>query len=423
MHDRAHAKPTAARNSRVPVRTPAVDAPTRPLGPASPQGLLALQRTAGNAAVVQTLRQAGHLPEQHQHGAGCGHQPAGQPQVQRSAVHDVLRSGGQPLSGTVRADMEARLGADFSDVRIHNDSAAKASAAEVGARAYTSGRHVVIGDGGADRHTLAHELTHVIQQRQGPVAGTDNGAGLKVSDPSDRFEREAEANATRALSGPAPARATDHGQGHDHGPGHAAHAEAQVQRVQEDGPQLSISPGSISEGTYAYKGGTITAADFATVAKAQAGKRGDDWHACYFGSEVEVSLGYMVPTDEQLENHMASGKRRMPDIGLTLLAARLTKGLKVLDITGSAADSEDMDGASKAALIKEQLGIPQGTTLMEWAAANQYAVRMSSAQNATTKEIIVPWELVTQYFKAVTASEQPTWNEREMKYEGGSHTP
>lgn len=98
--------------------------------------------------------------------------------------------------------MESRLGADFSDVRIHTGSAAKASAAEMGARAYTSGSHVVIGDGGADRHTLAHELTHVIQQRQGPVAGTDNGSGLSVSDPSDRFERETEANARRALAAP-----------------------------------------------------------------------------------------------------------------------------------------------------------------------------------------------------------------------------
>nr|WP_246201848.1 DUF4157 domain-containing protein [Streptomyces alboniger] len=149
------------------------------------------------------LRQAGHLgaQEQHQHGAGCGHQQA-EPAVQRSAVHDVLRSGGQPLDEATRTDMETRLGADFSDVRLHTGSAAKASAAEVGARAYTSGSHVVIGDGGSDKHTLAHELTHVIQQRQGPVAGTDNGAGLRVSDPGDRFEREAEANATRAMSSP-----------------------------------------------------------------------------------------------------------------------------------------------------------------------------------------------------------------------------
>ncbi|MEV7278375.1 DUF4157 domain-containing protein [Streptomyces sp. NPDC093111] len=160
--------------------------------------------TAGNAAVVQLLRQAGHpwAQERHEHGAGCGHQ---QPTVQRSAVHEVLRAPGRPLDEATRTDMEARLGADFSDVRLHTDSAARASAAEVGARAYTSGSHVVIGDGGTDRHTLAHELTHVIQQRQGPVAGTDNGAGLKVSDPSDRFEREAEANARQALGRPAPA--------------------------------------------------------------------------------------------------------------------------------------------------------------------------------------------------------------------------
>ncbi|MFE0172917.1 DUF4157 domain-containing protein [Streptomyces sp. NPDC059002] len=172
--------------------------------------LLALQSGAGNAAVVQLLRRGGHPSaqeqeqEQHRHGAGCGHQEAERPAVQRSAVHDVLRSGGRPLDEGTRTDMEARLGANFSDVRIHDDSAAKSSAAEVGARAYTSGNHVVIGDGGSDRHTLAHELTHVIQQRSGPVAGTDHGNGLRISDPSDRFEREAESNAHRVLAGPAP---------------------------------------------------------------------------------------------------------------------------------------------------------------------------------------------------------------------------
>ncbi|MFI9004634.1 DUF4157 domain-containing protein [Streptomyces sp. NPDC053541] len=178
--------------------------------PLAPSDALDIQRSAGNSALIQLLRQAGHpwAQEPHQHTAGCGHPHnarAEQPAVQRSTVHDVLRTSGRPLDDATRTDMEARLGADFSDVRVHDDSAARASAAEVGARAYTSGNHVVLGDGGTDRHTLAHELTHVIQQRSGPVAGTDNGDGLKVSDPSDRFEREAEANARRALSGPAPA--------------------------------------------------------------------------------------------------------------------------------------------------------------------------------------------------------------------------
>ncbi|WP_340378894.1 DUF4157 domain-containing protein [Streptomyces sp. SS7] len=149
---------------------------------------------------------SGVAVQRHVHDPSCGHAP-GAP-VQRSSVPEVLRGAGQPLGGAVRAEMEARLGADFSDVRLHTGPAAQRSAAEIGARAYTSGSHVVIGAGGGDRHTLAHELTHVVQQRQGPVAGTDNGSGLSVSDPTDRFERAAEENARRVLAGPVPAPAT-----------------------------------------------------------------------------------------------------------------------------------------------------------------------------------------------------------------------
>lgn len=192
------------------------------------EGLLGLQATVGNEVVVQMLRRADRLREQeeHRHAPGCGHEGAGrEPRpVQRSTVHDVLRRPGRPMDGATRADMEARLGADFSDVRVHSGSAARASAAEVGARAYTSGSHVVLGAGGNDRHTLAHELTHVIQQRHGPVAGTDNGSGLKVSDPSDRFEREAEANARRVLKGSAPER-------HEASPGAAPASGSHVQRM------------------------------------------------------------------------------------------------------------------------------------------------------------------------------------------------
>ncbi|GAA4223860.1 hypothetical protein GCM10022254_02030 [Actinomadura meridiana] len=173
----------------------------------SSQGLLALQAKAGNAAVSRMLRRGGGAP------------------VQRSAVPSVLRGRGRPIDERTRTDMEARLGADFSDVRVHDDAVARTSAAEVGARAYTSGNHVVIGRGGAGRHTLAHELVHVIQQRSGPVAGTDQGDGLRVSDPGDRFERDAETRATRALRGSAPAAPTVPP------PTGAPHAEATIQRA------------------------------------------------------------------------------------------------------------------------------------------------------------------------------------------------
>ncbi|HYQ68038.1 DUF4157 domain-containing protein [Actinophytocola sp.] len=190
MH--AHGRPERQRAAEEGGRRPAdaatggaraADPPATPPKDLSPDTLLMLQRTVGNDAVARLV--ADH-------------------QVQRSAVREVLRSPGKPLDETTRTEMEARLGADFSDVRLHSDGTARDSAAGIGARAYTSGNHVVLGAGGDDRHTLAHELAHVVQQRSGPVAGTDNGAGLSVSDPADRFEREAEQTANRVMARPLP---------------------------------------------------------------------------------------------------------------------------------------------------------------------------------------------------------------------------
>ena len=106
--------------------------------------------------------------------------------------------------------MEARLGSDFSDVRVHTGDKAARSVAAVSATAYTVGSEVVFGQGSFDpaspagRHRLAHELVHVQQQRQGPVSGIDRGGGVAISDPADSFEREAEATAARVASGPPP---------------------------------------------------------------------------------------------------------------------------------------------------------------------------------------------------------------------------
>ncbi|MFF4445951.1 DUF4157 domain-containing protein [Streptomyces sp. NPDC001502] len=194
--------------------------------------LSALQRSVGNAAVARMLA-AGHS-------AGPGHEDA---PVQRATAHQVLRSPGRPLDAPLREEMENRLGADFSDVRVHSDPLAQRSAAEIGARAYTSGSHVVVTDGGKDKHTLAHELTHVIQQRQGPVAGTDTGHGLRVSDPGDRFEREAEANASRVMAAPAPdvQRAACEGHG-THAPVSGERAVVQRKGPEELGSTLPADP-------------------------------------------------------------------------------------------------------------------------------------------------------------------------------------
>ncbi|MCX3059541.1 DUF4157 domain-containing protein [Streptomyces sp. GXMU-J5] len=140
------------------------------------------------------------------------------PEQSDTGVNAVLRSAGRPLAAPVRQEMESRFGTDFSGVRLHTGPAAARSARAIGARAYTSGSHVVIGAGGGDKHTLAHELTHVVQQRDGPVSGTVTGHGFAVSDPGDRFELAAEANARRVLSGPVPQARTADGPAAARGP-------------------------------------------------------------------------------------------------------------------------------------------------------------------------------------------------------------
>ena len=86
-------------------------------------------------------------------------------------VDDELRRPGQPLDATTRATMESRFGHDFADVRIHAGADAAKSAEAIFAQAATSGRHILFG---TDRYRpettegrllLAHELTHVLQQR------------------------------------------------------------------------------------------------------------------------------------------------------------------------------------------------------------------------------------------------------------------
>lgn len=154
----------------------------------TPSAVMHLQKTAGNATVTAALEEQ-----------------------DPSLVKDVVNSGGgAPLGGQTRELMESRLGADFGDVRIHTDSTASESARSVQAHAYTVGNDVVFQSGkyepesDSGKRMLAHELTHVVQQRSGPVDGTPAPGGIKISHPSDSFEQAAESSADRAMAGAAP---------------------------------------------------------------------------------------------------------------------------------------------------------------------------------------------------------------------------
>jgi hypothetical protein len=97
-------------------------------------------------------------------------------------VHEVLSSPGQPLDSATRTYFEPRLGHELASVRVHTDERAAQSAHSLHAQAYTAGNDIVFGAGKftqseEGRRLLAHELTHVLQQRgktpvvrQAPVA-------------------------------------------------------------------------------------------------------------------------------------------------------------------------------------------------------------------------------------------------------------
>ncbi len=109
----------------------------------------------------------------------------------KKATRSEASLSGRHLDSDTRNVMESRFGHDFSRVRIHTDAQAAASTASVGAIAYTVGRDVFFGaeryrpQTAGGRALLAHELAHVVQQRNA------NPAPSTLSDASPAMEAEA----------------------------------------------------------------------------------------------------------------------------------------------------------------------------------------------------------------------------------------
>jgi hypothetical protein len=108
------------------------------------------------------------------------------------AVHDVLKSPGEPLDGSTRQLMEGRFHHNFANVRVHSDDGAAESARSIHALAYTLGDHIAFAKGryapatATGARLLAHELAHVVQQTGGMRAKVEIGA------PGDACEHEAD---------------------------------------------------------------------------------------------------------------------------------------------------------------------------------------------------------------------------------------
>jgi hypothetical protein len=111
-----------------------------------------------------------------------------------ASVHEALRSPGRPLDAATLTYFEPRFGHDFSQVRVHDDASAAASARDVNAIAYTVGHDIVFAAGHfapatpVGRRLLAHELTHTVQQSS---AGIQSSAITGVGHSSHAAWRDA----------------------------------------------------------------------------------------------------------------------------------------------------------------------------------------------------------------------------------------
>jgi hypothetical protein len=95
-----------------------------------------------------------------------------------------------------RAEMEAAFGQDFSNVQAYTGQSGPMS--DIGANAAARGEQVAFKESSPGRETVAHELTHVVQNRQSGGGGIMGEGGL--SNPSSSAELEASSVARAVVS-------------------------------------------------------------------------------------------------------------------------------------------------------------------------------------------------------------------------------
>lgn len=193
-------------------------------GAGSLPSIAALQRTVGNAVVArmiarqrdtartdgqQVQRSAagteGRNEDQHAHGPGCDHDGAkgSAPTGQRSLLDAALVSPSRSLPAALRAQAEPFFHNDFSGVRLHDGPVAQRATEAMGAQAMTVGPHLFLPpEGTRNKALVGHELSHLDKNLRGErETGTDNGAGVTVTDPAQRSERTADTDGAAFAAG------------------------------------------------------------------------------------------------------------------------------------------------------------------------------------------------------------------------------
>jgi hypothetical protein len=158
-----------------------------PVVESAPEPVSSAQQVASNVGNRAFGQLIGRVP-------GDGIMPDGVVHPDVASTIATTNGSGHTLDPAARERLAPRVGDDLTDVRVHTDPTADALARSVSARAFTTGTDVYFAAGEYRPGTpdgdslLAHELTHVTQQRGAPSSGP-----LTVSEPGDAMETEADA--------------------------------------------------------------------------------------------------------------------------------------------------------------------------------------------------------------------------------------
>jgi outer membrane protein OmpA-like peptidoglycan-associated protein len=110
-------------------------------------------------------------------------------------VQKGVRGSGRPLAAETRERFESKMGADFSDVRVHTDPVADFAARSINAEAFTIGSNIAFTKGSYNPDSptggelLAHELTHVLQQSD-DVSRSDQPVRRQSAGGADSEDRQ-----------------------------------------------------------------------------------------------------------------------------------------------------------------------------------------------------------------------------------------
>lgn len=189
---------------RVPKPAKSEPAAEQRADPGEQNALASLQQQVGNRAVQRLIAQR------------SGGEGAYELDDDTAGRIKNQRGGGQPLDANVQAQMSAATGGDYRDVRVHTSGEAHELNEQVNAEAFTTGNDIFFREGAyrpdtsSGQELLAHELSHVDQQRSGRVGGGSGSGKMTVNAPDDSFEQEADTIAgqvTNAAAAPSVQRA------------------------------------------------------------------------------------------------------------------------------------------------------------------------------------------------------------------------